>query len=251
MNTKTARQPKYGLFKVWDKGVRLFHWLNVICILGLMAVGLFILNSKSFGVSGEGKILLKTIHVYIGYVFVVNLIGRMIWGFIGNKYARWNRVSPFYKGFFGELKSYLAAIRQQPTSPYVGHNPLAKLMISVLFTLMIVQGSTGLILAGTDLYFPPFGHKIAEYVGKSDNESSNIVKLTPGSKEGVDAKAYAQMRAYRKPIINLHVLTFYLLLFFIGLHLVGVVFTEIKEKNGLVSAMITGKKYIKDKPIDP
>jgi cytochrome b len=58
-----------------------------------------ILNAKSLGVSGEGKILLKTIHAYIGYVFVINLSWRLVWGFIGNKYVRWKAILPIGKGY--------------------------------------------------------------------------------------------------------------------------------------------------------
>ena len=46
-------------YAVWDGSVRWFHWINVLAILGLIAVGTVILNGKAIGVSGEGKVLLK------------------------------------------------------------------------------------------------------------------------------------------------------------------------------------------------
>ena len=51
-------------YLVWDANIRWFHWINVLCVLGLIAVGVAILNDKALGVSTEGKILLKTVHVY-------------------------------------------------------------------------------------------------------------------------------------------------------------------------------------------
>ena len=60
-------------YKVWDRTTRWFHWINVLCVICLAMLGLAILNEKSFGVSAEGKILLKTLHVYVGYVFAINL----------------------------------------------------------------------------------------------------------------------------------------------------------------------------------
>ena len=39
---------------------------------------------KELGVTDNGKILLKTTHVWIGYVFAINLAWRIIWAFIGN-----------------------------------------------------------------------------------------------------------------------------------------------------------------------
>ena len=60
-------------YPVWDAGVRWFHWINVVCFIGMIAVGVTILNAKTLGVSTEGKILLKTVHVWIGYVFALNM----------------------------------------------------------------------------------------------------------------------------------------------------------------------------------
>ena len=42
-----------------------------------------IFNDKLFGISTEGKILLKTIHVLVGYVFATNLLVRLVFAFIG------------------------------------------------------------------------------------------------------------------------------------------------------------------------
>jgi len=60
-------------YPVWDRTTRWFHWINTLAIIGLIGVGLVILNAKTLGISTDGKILLKTIHVYIGYLFCLNL----------------------------------------------------------------------------------------------------------------------------------------------------------------------------------
>lgn len=237
-------------YSVWDRTTRWFHWINVICITGLIAVGVVILNNKILGVSGDGKILLKTIHVYIGYVFALNLSWRIIWGFLGNKYARWKSVLPVGKNYWRSVNQYIAGIKAGKPPQYLGHNPIAKLMIAFLFLLLATQATTGLVLAGTDLYLPPFGHEIAEWVTVAGEEHDKIKNLKPGSKENVDSEAYAQMRKFRKPFITTHVYSFYLLLIAISLHIIAVVMTEIREKNGLVSAMFTGKKIASKKPVD-
>ena len=54
---------------VWDVGVRWFHWMNVLCVLGLVAVGVQLINDDALGLSNDGKVLLKTVHVFIGYAF--------------------------------------------------------------------------------------------------------------------------------------------------------------------------------------
>ena len=48
------------------------------------------LFKKDLGITSvEAKIGLKVLHVTVGYLFVTNLAVRIIWGFIGNRYARW------------------------------------------------------------------------------------------------------------------------------------------------------------------
>ena len=93
-------------YKAWDLSTRIFHWLNVICVVGLMAVGTVILNYKLLGVNTDGKVLLKTVHIYIGYVFVINLAWRLIWGFIGGKFSRWKMILPLGKDYFSSLREY-------------------------------------------------------------------------------------------------------------------------------------------------
>lgn len=237
-------------YAVWDRTTRWFHWINFLCVLGLIGAGLVILNAKGLGVSGEGKIALKTVHAYIGYVFVINLIWRLIWGFLGNPYARWRAVVPFGKGYGRALGGYIRALRAGEPPPYKGHNPLARIMVSFLFLLLSLQAGTGLLLAGTDLYLPPFGHEIAEWVTGSGEDHAGLKDLKPGTREGLDPEAYAQMRAFRKPFITVHVYTFYLLLASIILHVGAVIVLEIKERNALVSAMFSGRKVFSSKPVD-
>jgi len=193
--------------------------------------------------------LLKTIHVYFGYVFAANLGWRFIWGFIGNKYARWSALLPINKGYWRSLGEYMASVRAGEPQTYLGHNPLAKLMVSLLFILLTTQAVTGLVLAGTDVYMPPFGNSIAEWVADIDSQG-NPVEIKAGSKDGVNAEAYAEMRSFRKPFIVTHYYAFYVLLVAVFLHIVFVILGEIKEKNGLISAMFTGNKVVSKEPVD-
>ena len=106
------------------------------------------------------------------------------------------------------------------------------------------------MLAGTDLYLPPFGHEIAEWVTGAGEDHEKIRNLKPGAKDDVDPEAYAEMRQFRKPFITIHVYSFYALLVAIFLHIAAVVLTELRERNALVSAMFTGSKILPRKPVD-
>lgn len=250
MNRLTDNSNVLVQYHVWDKTIRIWHWLNVVCVIGLMGVGLVILNHKSLGVSTDGKIILKTVHAYIGYVFVINLMLRLMWGFVGNRYARWKAILPFGKKYRESLMLFIKGIKDDDPALFLGHNPIARLMVTLLFLLLIAQAITGLVLAGTDLYLPPFGHEIAEWVTNSGEDHSKLVDLKPYSKVNVDPDSYQEMREFRKPFITLHVYIFYLLAGAIFLHITGVVMTELKEKSGLVSAMFTGKKVFPKEPVD-
>lgn len=222
---------------VWSGKTRLFHWLNVIAITLLIFIGLIILNAKLFGVSTDGKILLKTMHVIVGYVFAINLLFRLLIGFVGKAHERWSKVLPFNKGFTQELVDF----KQHKKSAYKGHNPAGKLMVFALLSLMLIQMISGLVIAGTDIYYPPFGKYFAESIAA---DKQNIEAIQPYSKVNVDEAAYKEMRAIRTPFITAHVYAFYGLIFLIPLHILGVIIAERRERTALVSAMITGYKHL-------
>jgi cytochrome b len=228
---------------VWSRNIRLFHWINVIAITLLICIGLIIFNGKLFGVSTEGKILLKTLHVSVGYVFAINLLFRIVIGFIGNAHERWGKVLPFSKGFAKELIEF----KQHKKSTYKGHNPAGKLMVLALLSLMCIQMISGLVIAGTDIYYPPFGKYFSQSIA-IDKQNIDVIK--PYSKDNVDEAAYKEMREIRKPFITAHVYAFYGLIFLIPLHIIGVIVAERRERTALVSAMITGYKYLPNEEAD-
>jgi cytochrome b len=112
-------------------------------------------------------------------------------------------------------------------------------MVSLLLLLLVAQAVTGLVLAGTDIYYPPFGYWFASWVAAPGVDPWTLV---PYDKTGIDAASWDAMRAFRSPFVTVHYWTFYALLFLIVIHIVGVVVTELREGGGLVSAMLTGRK---------
>jgi len=238
------------VYPVWDRTTRWFHWINVLCVLGLAGVGTVILNDAALGISGDGKSNLKILHAWIGYAFSLNLLWRIVWGFCGGHYARWPAILPGGTGYVSALKGYIRGVRAGDPPAYRGHNPLGRLMVALLFILLSTQMVTGLVLAGTDLYYPPFGHEFAEWATAAGEDHSKLAGLKPGQKELLDPEGYAAMRKFRAPFIEIHELTFFALIGTIFLHIAGVVITEIKERSGLISAMFTGSKMFDKEPED-
>jgi len=234
-------------YAVWDRPTRWFHWINFVCVVALAALGTAILFAKELGVTDDGKILLKTTHVWFGYVFAVNLAWRIVWAFIGNRHAGWSALLPFGKGYGVAFKDYVRGLFRGRAPAYLGHNPVARLMISVLLVLLVAQAVTGLVLAGTDIYYPPFGSWIAGWIAAPGVDPATIV---PYDKAGIDPASWEAMRAFRSPILTMHYWNFYALLALILIHIAGAVATELREGGGIISALFTGRKVLDRKPAD-
>jgi cytochrome b len=234
-------------YAVWDAPTRWFHWINALSVIALAAVGLVILNADPLEVTTKGKILLKTIHVWIGYVFALNILGRIAWAFLGNNYARWREMIPGGRGYLGSVRSYVSAFVAGEPQQYLGHNPLGRLAVAFLFLLIIVQALTGLVLAGTDIFYPPLGHWIAQWIAAPGIDPSS---LAPYAKEMYDKASYDSMREIRKPIATLHLYSFYVLAVTAVVHVAAVVITELREGGNIISAMFTGRKILDREPRD-
>ena len=247
MDTDRARGPIRS-YRVWDRTTRAFHWINVVCVLVLAVVGTLLLNGKTLGLSNDGSTLLKTVHAYVGYVFVLNLAWRLIWAFVGSRYARWHAMLPTGGGFTTALRGQIRAVRAGHLAVYIGRSPLGRIMITMFILLMLVQASTGLLLAGTDLYLPPFGAYFADWVTGGD--AQRLALLRPGSSDHVVSEAYDAMRAFRKPFKEAHEIGFYVLLVAILMHVAVNVLEELRHATGQISAMFSGVKRLPGKPMD-
>jgi cytochrome b len=229
-------------YPVWDLWVRWFHWINLICVLGLIAVGVALLNDNALGVSNDGKILLKTVHVWIGYAFALNLAWRLVWAFVGGTHARWREILPGGRGYVAALRRYIKALREGQHPQYLGHNPLGRIAIALLLLALATQAVTGLLLAGTDLFLPPFGGSIANWVAAPGVDPHTLVPYAP---DLYGKEAYAAMRALRTPFARVHEFAFYSLIVLGITHIAAVVLTEVRGGGNLVSAMFTGKKMLR------
>jgi len=234
-------------YKVWDLPTRLFHWINFTTVILLIFVGLVMLFKKDLGITSvEAKIGIKTVHVIIGYIFVTNLVIRILWGFIGNRYARWRTLIPA-SGFMDKIRAYIKSVKQGEPLQYSGHNPLGQLAVVVIFLCLLTMATTGLIRAGTDIYYPPFGSIAAEYVAQTGADPDSLV---PYDTSAVDKEKYDALKAFKKPFGTVHIYTSYFLMFLIMVHIAGVVRVEIKEGGGIISAMFTGNKFLRGKAQD-
>jgi cytochrome b len=121
--------------KVWDPWVRIAHWSLVVFVLTAWLTGEKI---KSAG----------PLHEWTGYA-VLALTGlRLVWGWIGPRYARFR---DFIAGPVRTL-AYTGALLRGREPRYLGHNPLGGWMIVALLATAALASLTGW-LSITDRYW--------------------------------------------------------------------------------------------------
>ncbi len=118
------------LVKVWDLPLRVFHWLLV--------AGFFIAYLT------EDELL--TVHVWAGYLVTGLLVFRLIWGFIGNDYARFSNFLCRPAKSIAYVKDLIALKTQR----YIGHNPAGAAMIVLLLVSLSATVITGFAVYGAD-----------------------------------------------------------------------------------------------------
>jgi len=235
------------VYTSWDVNTRLFHWVNFLCVIALSILGLVMLNKSSIGISEtEAGIGLKILHVTVGYVFATNLIIRIIWGFIGPRLSRFGTLLPG-KNFKQEVKTYKASLVSGRPQTFIGHNPGGRLSVLIMLLLLTLMMITGMIRAGTDIYYPPFGDMAASYVA---SEGTHWSEITPYDNSGTDSDKMAKLKAIKKPFGTIHIYTAYLLWLLILVHLVAVIHAEKGGQGTLISAMFSGKKHLPRQPED-
>ena len=182
---------------VWDVPVRLFHWLLVLCIFGQWFTAEVLEDAMD-------------IHFYIGYFTLGLIIFRLIWGFVGTKYAR-------FSSFIAGPKTMLGYVRNLISKQHtftIGHNSVGGLILPAIILLVGLQAISGLFTSDDVIYSGPY----------YDSASTEI-------------QQYMQW---------LHHNIFDLLLMIIGLHLLAIFWYLVGLKHNLIGPMIHGKKVVSE-----
>jgi len=209
----------------WDNITRINHWLTFITLLFIICTGLLMIFKKELGLSSvEAKTTLKKIHAIIAYIFTLNLILRIIWGFIGSYSARWKNIIPG-KGFKTSMKEYKESVKKKEPIKYNGHTPETKIYATLMYFIIIIIVLTGLVRAGTDIYFPPFGKMAAEYVVRSGEDPKEI---KPYDKQLVDEVKYEKLGNFKNPFGKIHLYSFYFFALLIILHVRSAVRAQLR-----------------------
>ena len=110
---------------VWDAPVRVFHWLMVLCFAGAYLTS----ESETW----------RLLHVTLGYTMAGLVAFRIIWGFVGTRYARF---SSFVRGPRA-VAAYLRSLLTRQPEHHVGHNPAGAIAIVGMLALTAAIAATG------------------------------------------------------------------------------------------------------------
>ena len=142
---------------VWQVPVRIWHWLMAVCMVVLGITG-YLIGSPPPSIGGEASNhfmfgYIRFAHFAAAYLFAVSFVLRLIWVFVGNRFAREIFLVPlkmfdpaWWGGMIDQTMYYLFLKRD--ARPWQGHNPLA--MAAMFF--MFVLGTVFMILTGFALY---------------------------------------------------------------------------------------------------
>lgn len=180
------------MINVWDIPTRLFHWTLVILFIFLI-------------ISGENDDLMEW-HFYAGYALSGMICFRLIWGFLGTRYARF---STFTLNPLTALEYSKALLKTQIT-PHYGHTPAGSIMVVVLIALLSLQILTGLVSTDDVIWNGPFYNYVNEGVAEVAEEVHETIQ------------GFLQL--------------------LVGLHILAIIIYKVKFKEALVPAMIHGKK---------
>jgi Ni/Fe-hydrogenase 1 B-type cytochrome subunit len=136
---------------VWQLPVRLYHWLNALCVTTLAVTGYLIGSPPAIQSASEASYgywfgTVRFIHFLFAFLFFFNFVLRIYWGFVGNRFAKWDNFIPLKREQWKEILHVLCLdILQICTKPLksVGHNSLAGLTYFITFLAFLFQSITG------------------------------------------------------------------------------------------------------------
>lgn len=207
---------------VWEFPVRLSHWVHVAAMLTLAVSGYYI-GSPFLAPPGSTSAYvmasMRLAHAVAATFLGLSLVLRVYWASVGNTYANFRGLLPLtrwrWQDFGRQIQYYLFLSNKRPA--YAGHNPVAGLSYIALYALVFLQGLTGLALYAE--YYP--GGFWWTFFG------------------------WAFHWIARNSILRLihHSLMWVFLIFFV-VHLYLAIFSDLTEKSGIVSSIVTGYKAL-------
>lgn len=191
---------------VWDPLIRCFHWILVAAFFSAYLTEGEWFEELQDQLNGDW---LQAIHIWSGYIIGSLLLLRLIWGFTGPRYARFQDFVHSPRVALGYAKAVLT--RRAPRS--LGHNPAGGAMIVILLASLMITVVTGLGYYGADKGLGPLA---SMFTGISDSTTHTLKEI--------------------------HEFFANFTLVLVAIHLLGVIWESLLHRENLTWAMITGRK---------
>jgi cytochrome b len=147
--------------RVWDIGVRVFHWLLVAMVVVAALTG-FILGRTTLAW-----------HLGAGVAIMVAVAWRVVWGLLGPTYARF--ASFAYRP--ATVLASLCELRGRRPHRHLGHNPLGAMMVFALLAVLAAIGLTGVIALGGMLKQGPLRAFLSYSTGTQALDLHNLLAI--------------------------------------------------------------------------
>lgn len=182
--------------RIWDPLLRIFHWSLMVCVMAAWLLGRF----------GPD---VMTLHFYFGYAVLGLLAFRVLWGFVGPKYARF---ASFAYGPVRILRYAGRMLRREP-SYWRGHNPMGGFFALAMLAVLAVHAGCGLFADPEDyINVGP----LAEWVG-------------------IDVARAA---------LSWHGVLSWVVLGLVLLHVAAIMFYWLWKRENLIEPMLKGRKRL-------
>jgi Ni/Fe-hydrogenase 1 B-type cytochrome subunit len=139
---------------VWEFPVRLYHWVNAICVFALIVTGFIIGAPTTIQYADEAYQqywfgTVRFLHFVTAFIYFFNHLVRIYWGFVGNRFAKWDNFIPVKKRQVQEVVETLRVDILQTQAKgtiSLGHNALAGFVYFLSFIVFLFQALTGFAL---------------------------------------------------------------------------------------------------------
>ena len=208
--------------KVWDIASRVFHWT----LLGCYAIAF---------ISSEN---IMKVHVIFGYIVLFLVLFRILYGFVGTKYARFSNF--LYPS--AQIVDYLKGLLIGRPKHYTGHNPAGGFMIAILLLSLLSLTLTGLKAYGVKGHGPFAKHEISFMTNAfADSDDKENHDEHDSRKQHSKKNNRTEKDEFWEEV---HETIAYFTLFLVSIHIMGVLVSSLVHRENLIKAMITGRKRL-------
>ena len=202
---------------VWQVPVRVTHWVTAGCIVVLSITGLYI--GDPFLLPPGGRIMgdIRLIHMIAAFTLLVSGMVRVLYLIAGNRFARWSAFIPTSRRqaseLFRQAAFYGFITNRHPK--VLGHNQLAAAAYLMLWAFLLLEAITGFALDGL-----------------------------LGAEPGASAFWWVRELFGVQTIRLIHHLSMWAVLAIAVFHVYSCVLIDSIERNGLLSSIFSGYKYV-------